>query len=201
MSQSLSQRAERARDATKEILTHMDAAAEVAVREEKDTVWVTLDGSDQDLLIGRRGETLDSLQFLVGLIVNRDGGPRTRVVVDANGYRDRRTDALRALAKRVAQEVLDTGDEIEFDPMPAHERRIVHMELADVRGLKTISEGQGSERCVVALPAEPSPVDEAPVAVEAAPTPVEAAPADAEAAPVQAEATLAEVPTGAPTGD
>jgi spoIIIJ-associated protein len=104
---------------------------------------------DLSLLIGRRGDTLTALQLLVALIVAKQTGQRERVVVDAEGYRERREENLRSLAQRVAQQVRRSQTPVALEPMPPNERRIIHMELADDADLSTESDGEGDQRRII----------------------------------------------------
>ena len=113
-----------------------------------------LEGEDAGLLIGRRGETLKTLQFLVRYMVSQRMDERVNLMIDVEGYQERRHAALRNMARRVASRVSDTGRAIALEPMPAYERRIVHVALSDYRGVTTESEGMGMERQVVVMPAE-----------------------------------------------
>jgi spoIIIJ-associated protein len=111
-----------------------------------------IEGDDSGLLIGRKGETLRSFQFLVRFLVGRNMGQRTNVSVDVEGYDDRRKQSLHNLAERVSQRVVRTGRSIELEPMNPRERRLVHMFLADESGVYTESSGSGSDRKIVILP-------------------------------------------------
>jgi spoIIIJ-associated protein len=111
-----------------------------------------IDGDDSGLLIGRRGETLRALQFLVSLIASRQLGKRVSLFLDVAGYQERRNAALTNMALRVAQRVAATGLAITLEPMPPNERRVVHMALADQPGVTTNSTGLGNERRVVVEP-------------------------------------------------
>ena len=115
----------------------------------------TEDASDElRLLIGRRGETLASLQYLLNVIARQRYGEADRVfAVDVEGYRRRREQSLVEMAQRVAEEVRETGDVITLEPMRPAERRIVHLALADEPGVTTESVGSGPERQVEVLPA------------------------------------------------
>ena len=106
-------------------------------------------GDGLGVLIGRRGETLSSLQFLVNLIVGKKCGFRSRVTVDVEGYRRRREDALRSLALRMADQVSSTRQPVALEAMPASERRIVHLALASHPVVKTESTGEGERRKVL----------------------------------------------------
>jgi len=112
--------------------------------DQKDTVQLDIEGEDSGLLIGRRGETLRALQFIVNLLVSQRS--EGRVVLDVEGYRERRYDALRILASRVAERVIATGRSVTLEPMAANERRVVHIALADHPEVSTESTGLGEGR-------------------------------------------------------
>ena len=111
-----------------------------------------IEGDDSGLLIGRKGETLRSLQFMVRFLVSRKTGERANLSVDVEGYDDRRRQSLSNLANRVAQRVVKTGRSIELEPMNPRERRLVHITLAESGGVYTESSGIGEGRRVVILP-------------------------------------------------
>ena len=113
-----------------------------------------IEGEDSALLIGRRGETLRALQLLVRTIVGRKLGTNLNFTVDVEGYDDRRKQSLANLADRVASRVIKTGRSIELEPMSARERRIVHISLADQKGIQTESSGEGKDRRVVIQPSQ-----------------------------------------------
>ena len=108
-----------------------------------------IEGDDSGLLIGRRGETLRALQFLVRLIVGRELGTRANLMIDVEGYQERRYKSLANLAQRVAQRVAGSGHPITLEPMPPNERRAVHVALADHPHVTTESMGEGQSRQVV----------------------------------------------------
>lgn len=112
-----------------------------------------IEGEDLGLLIGRRGQTLASLQYLLNLIVAKQVGKRVAFGVDVDGYRRRREDALVSLAKRTASRVRQTGRSVTLEPMPPNERRIVHITLADDPNVITVSIGEGEARKVAVTPA------------------------------------------------
>jgi spoIIIJ-associated protein len=118
---------------------------------ETGTIQLDIRGEDLGILIGRRGETLSSLQYLVNLIVSRRVKAHVGVVVDVEGYRQRRYESLRLLAQRLAEQVKSTGRPVILEPMPANERRIIHLELKDNPYVTTQSIGQGDERKVSIL--------------------------------------------------
>jgi len=108
------------------------------------------------ILIGRRGETLRDLQFIVRLITSRRlGGVWPNLVVDVEGYKARREESLRALARRVADQVRRSKQPMALEPMPAHERRIIHLALRDDPDVYTESTGKDDRRKVQILPKEP----------------------------------------------
>ena len=119
------------------------------------------DASDElGLLIGRRGETLGSLQYLLNVMVGRSYDDQDMVFgVDVEGYRRRREESLVEMARRVAEDVRETGDVITLEPMPAAERRIIHLTLSEEPGVVTESVGRGGDRQVEVMPGEPGADD------------------------------------------
>jgi len=111
-----------------------------------------VDGEDLGLLIGRRGQTLASLQYLLNLIVAKQISKRVAFGVDVDGYRRRREESLVNLAKRTAARVRGTGRSVTLEPMPPNERRIVHLTLADDPNVMTVSIGEGEGRKVAITP-------------------------------------------------
>ena len=111
-----------------------------------------IEGDDSGLLIGRKGETLRSLQFLVRYLVSKKTGQRANLSLDVEGYDERRRQSLSNLANRVSQRVIKTGRSIELEPMNARERRVVHMALSDRDDVFTESSGSGEDRRVVISP-------------------------------------------------
>lgn len=145
-----------AKDATEELLENMGIYADVIYRggsgDEKAPILLEVQGEDLGILIGRRGETLSSLQFLLNLIVGKRLDSWVRVVIDVEGYRARREESLRALAGRVADRVRRSGQPVTLEPMPANERRIVHLSLQESPHVTTESSGYGDERRVTVYP-------------------------------------------------
>jgi spoIIIJ-associated protein len=139
-------------EALRAILAHMglgDTLIEVRGNDPLTLNVRSAGNEDLSLLIGRRGDTLTALQLLVALIVAKQTGQRERVVVDAEGYRERREENLRSLAQRVAQQVRRSQTPVALEPMPPNERRIIHMELADDADLTTESDGEGDQRRII----------------------------------------------------
>ena len=113
---------------------------------------VDLSGDDSGLLIGRRGQTLQSLQFLVNLIVRRKFGQEVRVALDVERYRQRRETSLRDMANKVAARVVQPGRSVPLEPMSPADRRIIHTTLAENPGVSTESAGEGDNRKVTIMP-------------------------------------------------
>lgn len=135
-----------------DILDHFGLEADIEYEEREDHVRYHVEGPDLGVLIGRHGSTLEALQFLVGVINARKKLVDYRVVVDIEGYRERREQQLRDLAKRTAAKVQREDREIVLSPMPAGDRRVIHLALADRFDVKTYSEGEDPDRCVVVAP-------------------------------------------------
>jgi spoIIIJ-associated protein len=119
-------------------------------------VALDIQGEDLGILIGRRGQTLAALQYLVNLIVAQRLKSRVPLILDVEGYRKRRYQALQSLAERMAQQVMDSGQPVTLEPMPANERRLIHLALADHSQVSTESIGLGEGRKVVILPRKSS---------------------------------------------
>ncbi len=113
---------------------------------------IDLTGEDSGLLIGRRGQTLQALQFLVNLMVRQEYGEDVRVLLDVESYRQRREASLRDMAAKVAARVVQTGRSITLEPMSPADRRIIHVSLADHETVSTQSMGIGEDRKVTVLP-------------------------------------------------
>ena len=131
----------------------MGVVADTYIREDDEGVMTfEIDGPDAGLLIGRRGETLQALQFIVRMVTNRQLGRKAHVVIDIEDYRERRVQMLRRLARRTAGRVGSSGREYTLEPMSPAERRIIHMSLAGHDEVRTESEGEGNQRRVVIFP-------------------------------------------------
>jgi spoIIIJ-associated protein len=137
-----------------EVTAGLGLDVDVEVEEHPGLLRGRIVGDDVGLFIGRRGQTIDAVQHLAQRIVFPDGPSSTRVEVDADGYRERRAELLRADADAAADEALREGRAVELDPMPASERRIVHEHLRDRGGIETHSEGDEPERYLVVTPAD-----------------------------------------------
>lgn len=150
-----------AEDILENLLVKMGLEAKVTIEnsntvpaEEADAEPVVFNimGDDLGILIGRRGQTLDALQYFVRLITSRKTQSRTPIVIDVEGYKQRRYEDLRILAANVASQVKATGSSIRLEPMSAYERRIIHLALANNADVTTESMGEGSLRRVVVSP-------------------------------------------------
>lgn len=128
---------------------HVSAEVEVVSR---DPILLNLKGEEIGLLIGRHGQTLDALQYLTSVVANRHSDRYTRLILDAEGYRERRQKALQDLSSRLARKVLSTGKKVVLEPMPPAERKIIHLYIKDIDGLTTQSEGVEPNRRVTILP-------------------------------------------------
>jgi spoIIIJ-associated protein len=144
---------EEAKAVLEELLRLMDLKGTVEVGIGSESAKLNVKGEELGVLIGRRGEKLASLQHLVNLIVAKSQGEYTRIAVDVENYRGRREEQLRDVAERAAKRVIQTGKIIQLEPMPAIERRIVHMALVDNTKVRTQSVGVEPSRRIVILPA------------------------------------------------
>jgi spoIIIJ-associated protein len=142
-----------ARTLVARIVETLGVDAEIVAREDAESIVVTCSGPDVGLLIGRHGQTIDAIQYLLNVIAYRAYGEEKKdVVVDAAGYRARRQATLETLALRVADRVRESGEPEDLEPMTAVERKVVHLSLKDVAGVGTTSEGTEPNRYVVVVP-------------------------------------------------
>lgn len=143
---------QRVREMLERIADALELDGQVSVTVSDDRIVGEIDGEDVGRLIGRRGHTIDAVQLLCNRAVQRTEGERRRVVVDAAGYRQRRRELLEQQADRAADRALESGNEIELEPMTAAERKIIHDRLAEAEGVETFSEGEDPDRCVIVAP-------------------------------------------------
>jgi spoIIIJ-associated protein len=144
--------AEALEDLLEEVTAGLGLDADIEIDERDGVLTGRVEASDAGLFIGRHGQTIDAVQHLAQRIVFPEGPSPVRVVVDANGYRDRRAETLRADADDAAEEAVSLGKPVELAPMPASERRIVHEYLRERGGVETHSEGNEPERRLVVSP-------------------------------------------------
>jgi len=146
-----SEESQAARELVQRIASAIGANVTASSTESAGIVTVTCSGADVGLFIGKHGQTIDAIQYLANAIA-RAGGSSHGVVVDAAGYRARRTATLESVARRTAQRAVATGRRVELDPMTPVERKIVHEALKDDPEVETLSEGSEPNRFVVVLP-------------------------------------------------
>ena len=136
-----------------EVVTRMGFQdVEIDWEEREDHVRYFVEGAELGALIGRHGSTLEALQYLVGVINSRRGLVEHKIIVDIEGYRERREARLRRLAQRTANEALREGQEIALEPMSAGDRRVIHLALSTNASVTTFSEGDDPDRCVIVAP-------------------------------------------------
>ena len=147
-----------AQDVVSELLGKMQIEAKVEAKylppadeKDRDLVTVEIQGRDLSILIGRRSETLNALQYISSLIVAKECGEWVPLVIDVQGYRERRERQLRVLARRMAEQVIHTGRKQNLEPMPANERRVIHLELRDHELVTTESVGEEPNRKVTII--------------------------------------------------
>ena len=148
---------ERALNFVDMLLEKMDMDAEVTLAPDDgegsaDEIRLEIEGPDAGRVIGKRGMVLEAIQYLTTRIAHKPGEPRKHIAVDAEGYRARHEDQLAEMARKLARRVAKEGKVITFDPMSARDRRVVHMALKDVAGVRTESSGEGSDRRVQIIP-------------------------------------------------
>ena len=131
----------------------MNLTIEIAVTENEDGYIFDLSGKGIGILIGRHGQALDSLQYLLNLAVNRhDAAEKFHFTLDVEGYRDRRTETLEKLAKATAERAIKSRKDVRLEPMNRHERKIIHLALQDNNRVETHSAGTEPYRYVIVTP-------------------------------------------------
>jgi spoIIIJ-associated protein len=135
-----------------EVAESLRLDVDITVREADGVLTGTLAGEELGLFIGRHGQTIDAVQHLAQRIVFPDGPASVRVVIDADGYRERRADALRGEADDAADDAIRLGEPVDLDPLPSFERRIVHEHLRERGDVETHSEGDEPDRYLVISP-------------------------------------------------
>lgn len=133
------------------ILKPLEIKYDTDITMDKNVLNVNILGNEKDLgiVIGKRGTTLDSIQYILSLIINKHSDSFVRVIVDSSGYREKRKNTLISLAEKTANRALRTGRPAKLEPMNAHERKIIHEALKDFEGVFTHSEGQEPNRRIV----------------------------------------------------
>ena len=147
--------AEKASEFLLGLLERMGISADIDVKDDNDRTVLEIQTADTELVIGRRGAVIDAIQHLVNKAVFKErstekGKP---LVVDAGGFRDKQVERLRGIATKMAEKALTTKQIVELQPMSPHDRRIVHMAIAEIEGLSSRSEGEGEDRHILLVPA------------------------------------------------
>lgn len=142
-----------------QVLGSMNATADIQIEEDEDKNGCTMmiEGEDLGFIIGRRGDTLDALQYLVGLVANRGREDYYRVTLDIGNYREKREQALKGLAHKLASQAARTGRKHSLEPMNPYERRLIHTAVQDVKGATSWSVGSEPNRHVVIGPSDDNP--------------------------------------------
>jgi spoIIIJ-associated protein len=136
----------------KNIFQTMDLDVTTDISENEKAVFINLEGPDLGILIGRRGETLDALQYIVNLSVNKNQETRKKIIIDIEGYRSRREKTLEKLALKLADKAKLRGRNVVLEPMSAQERRIIHTALQGRDDISTFSEGEEPYRKIIISP-------------------------------------------------
>ena len=144
--------AETAKKTLQDILRLLEVEAAVDLKEDSEHILLNIKGDGSGLLIGRKGQTLDAIEYLINKIVHKDAEDKKRIVVDTENYRLRREDSLVKLAQRLAEKAKRLGRPVTISPMSAHDRRIIHLALQDDKTLRTWSTGSGLYRKVIISP-------------------------------------------------
>jgi spoIIIJ-associated protein len=140
------------RDFLQDVLSNMKVEAKVEQRTNEEGVLFDIQGTNLGIIIGRRGQTIDSLQYLVNVVANRHADKHVRITLDAENYRLRRKETLEQLADRVAKKALSTRRDVRLEPMSAAERKIIHAFLQKRSDVVTFSEGDEPNRYIVIAP-------------------------------------------------
>lgn len=146
--------AEKASEFLLGVLERMGISADIDIKDDSDRTTLEIQTKDTETIIGRRGVVMDALQHLVNKVVYRDRtGDRAKpLVVDAGGFRDKQLERLRGLAQKMGAKALETKQIVPLQPMSPHDRRIVHMALAEIAGVSSRSEGEGEDRHILVVP-------------------------------------------------
>ncbi|HWJ77204.1 MAG TPA: RNA-binding cell elongation regulator Jag/EloR [Niallia sp.] len=135
-----------------EICEKMGVLVHIDIQQKGRNIIYELSGEKIALLIGKRGQTLNSIQYLSQLVINKESKEYFKVILDAEGYRERRKQALIQLAERIAHKAIKLGKEIPLEPMPSNERKTIHSALAHFKGVKTYSSGEDTKRYIIISP-------------------------------------------------
>src|SRR5882672_3981733 len=147
--------AEKASEFLLGVLERMGISADIDIKDDNDKITLEIQTADTEMVIGRHGVVIDALQHLVNKAVYKERrDDKTKpLVVDAGGFRDKQIERLRQLAQKMGEKALQTMQIVELQPMSPHDRRIVHMAIAEIPGLSSRSEGEGEDRHILVVPA------------------------------------------------
>ncbi len=138
-----------AKNFLREMFVAMGIVVQIETKRKEKQLLINLSGEDMGILIGKRGQTLDSIQYLVNLVVNKGNSPYLSVMLDTENYRQRRKETLESLAYHLAKRVKQSGQKVVLEPMNPYERRIIHSSLQNNKYVTTYSEGEEPFRNVV----------------------------------------------------
>ncbi len=141
-----------AHDFLSKIISSMDISVDIELEEKDDSLLINItnvNSRDKGILIGKRGNTLDALQYLISLYINRGNEEYVKIILDIEGYREKREETLIRLAKRMADTAIRNRRKVKLEPMNPYERRIIHSSLQDYKGVTTYSEGKDPYRRIV----------------------------------------------------
>jgi spoIIIJ-associated protein len=154
VSNSNSMLASQAKELLAGILQRMSFESQVTTNETSERIILNIEGDDSGLLIGRRGQNLDALQYIVNKAINKSDSERKMIMIDSEAYRKRREESLLSLAEKIRDRVKKTRKPVSLSHMNAHDRRIIHLALQEDETLMTKSRGEGEYRKIVILPAK-----------------------------------------------
>jgi spoIIIJ-associated protein len=144
--------AETAKKTLSDLLRLLEIESSIELKEDSERILLNIKGDGSGLLIGRKGQTLDALEYLVNKIVHKGAEDKKRIVVDTENYRSRREESLVNLAQRLAEKAKRMGRPVTISPMSAHDRRIIHLALQEDKALRTWSTGTGLYRKIIISP-------------------------------------------------
>lgn len=147
--ENLNKRKEKIEKFIKEFLNNIDDDFSYEIKLSENEILVDINGNDSGMLIGHRGETLNSLQYILTIIANKNEVGRAKVILNIDGYKDKRKKSLEELAIKVSKTVLKTGRYIKLEPMNSYERKIIHTALQDVEGIRNYSVGEDPHRRII----------------------------------------------------
>lgn len=135
-----------------DVIQKMGINADVQVKQSGKVIKIQLSGDNMSVLIGKRGQTLNSLQYLTQLVANRNSNHYLQIILDAENYREKRKETLKQLAGRLAKQAIRTSKNVSLEPMPSYERKVIHAALAEFKEIKTYSVGEEPNRHLVISP-------------------------------------------------